>query len=150
MSRRSSAASVSFAAPNKASGNEIASDHSVSVKFRRLRGNGAVRTDNDPVDPLLRLVKLSFAMPFELRSTLVGEDRLVQLDLPAFEAPHDLFELGKGILETHNSDIGRSAGIDHFVTFYQKRKIPYCVPADNGSVKADAHYRTAKVAGRPR
>ena len=48
-----------------ASGKEIASDHSVSVKFCRLRRYCAIPTDHDSVDPVLRLVQLSFAMPFQ-------------------------------------------------------------------------------------
>ena len=52
-------------------------------------------------------------MLFEPGPAFVGGDRLVELDLPAFEPPHDLLELGERILETHRGDIGRNAWIDH-------------------------------------
>src|SRR5712691_10126132 len=106
-SRRSREASVSLAASSRARENEIESDHSISVKFRRLRGNGAVRAYNDPIDPLLRLVQLSLTMLFKVCPALVREDRFIELDLPAFEAPHDLLELSERVLEAHRSDVGR-------------------------------------------
>ena len=75
-----------------------------------LRRNRAVGADNDAIDPLLRLVELSFAMLLQLSPTLVGEDRFVELDLSAFEPPHDLLEFGERILETHRRDIGGFVG----------------------------------------
>src|SRR5271157_5574936 len=82
--------SVAAAACANASGKEIASDHNVSVKFRRLRGDRAIPTDNDSVDPLLRLVELPLAMAFEQRSPFVGEDRFIEPDLSSFEPADDL------------------------------------------------------------
>ena len=49
-------------------------------------------------------------MLFQLSPALVGEDRLVELDLSAFEPPHDLLEFGERILEAHRRDIGRLVG----------------------------------------
>ena len=52
-------------------------------------------------------------MLLQLRSALVGEDGLVQLDLPGFEPPHDLLEFGKRILETHRRDVGGRDRLGH-------------------------------------
>ena len=99
-----------LAAASKALGKpEVGSDHGGSVKFGGLHADGALGTNNDSIDPLLRLVELSFAMPLQLRSALVRQDCFVELDLSAFEPAHDLLKLGKRILETHRCDIGRDA-----------------------------------------
>src|SRR5438105_6600171 len=112
---RSNAASVSLAASSRALGKEIGSDHRVSVKFGGLHADGALGADNDPIHPLLRLVELSFAMPLQLSAPLIRHDRLVELDLAAFEPADDLLELGKRILETHRGDIGGNAWVDHML-----------------------------------
>ena len=61
-------------------------------------------------------------MLFQLCPTLVGEDRLIELDLPAFEPPHDLLELRKRILETHRGDIGKYAWIAHLWLLLNKKR----------------------------
>src|SRR5262249_50296717 len=108
--------SVNLAVTAAASSTVAVSAHRLSVKMRfapssielcRLGRHGAVRRDDDAVDPLLRLVQLLFAKPFQLRAPLVGLDRAIELDLAAFETAHDAFQLGQRVLETHCSNIVR-------------------------------------------
>src|SRR4029077_6769527 len=109
--------SASRAASVSASGKEVASDDRVSVKLRRLRGDGAIGADDNPIDPLLRLLSLSPAVPLEQGPPLIGKNRFVKLDLSAFEPAHDLLQLGKRLLETHCGDIGRNVQIGHVESY---------------------------------
>src|SRR5205823_7218104 len=90
------------------------------AELGRLGADRSVGANDDAVDPLLRLVQLLFAMLLQLRAALIALDRVVELDLPGFEAAHDLLELGEGVLETHRRDVSSINRIAHLRSNQQK------------------------------
>src|SRR5690606_20896668 len=61
-------------------------------KLHRVRRDGSVGALDDAADPPLRVREKPLAAALQLRATLVGKDRLVELRLAPFEALHDLLE----------------------------------------------------------
>src|SRR5579885_2943990 len=107
-------ASVRRAASASAASKLVPGCHATSsLKGLRLRRDRAVRADHDLLDARLRLAQLGFAVPLQERAALVGADRLVELGVAGFQAPHDLLELVQRVLEAQPGDLGRRSGFGH-------------------------------------
>src|SRR5579872_285383 len=66
------------------------------------------RSDDDPFDTKLGLLKFGFAMGLQMRPAFVGVDRLFKVGLARFELGHDALEFGQGLFEAQGSDLVRA------------------------------------------
>src|SRR6478736_5586978 len=101
-SRRSMVCSVDDAANASAASKSRCDDSGMGRELAQIGGlaaDRAVGREDDLLDLHLGLGELLLAVALQERTALVGGDRLVELDLAAFELLDDAFELLQGVLE---------------------------------------------------